>query len=70
MPASADGVEYNLELPVVFLLQPLQLTGQLGIGANICRSRTNARTTWTLVSAARALFRTLASINAPCSVKT
>jgi hypothetical protein len=37
--------------------------------ANIWRKRTKARTTWTLASTAILLFKTLASITAPCSVK-
>jgi hypothetical protein len=37
--------------------------------ASICRSFTNARTTITLVCAARSLFSTFANISAPCPVK-
>jgi hypothetical protein len=37
--------------------------------AIISRSRTKARTTYTLTSTARVVFNTLASMMAPCSVK-
>ena len=37
--------------------------------ASIARNRTNALTTWTLISTARGLFSTIAAMMAPCSVK-
>ncbi len=47
-------------------LQKRQMLTDLGI---CTRSRTNARTTKTLISIARELFRTDAAMIAPCSVK-
>ena len=64
-----DCVEDNFELRVVFLLHRRQFAGQFGIGSQHLPQPDKGAHHLHAVCAARSLFNTFASINAPCSVK-